>query len=123
MRYECDPGNHLFWAASENKEFITANLQEGGIYIVNVFAIYGFSKYHVQLNPLPPNNKSLLQQSKTLVNSKTPVSISPERIEKMNAKKKKFINDILEKYNKEWKDKKNFNNLSADMAIPVEALK
>jgi len=35
IRYECNPGKQLFWASSENKEFVTADLKEGGTYIIN----------------------------------------------------------------------------------------
>lgn len=27
VRYECDPGNHLFWARSENRDFVEAELE------------------------------------------------------------------------------------------------
>src|SRR5512137_2312618 len=33
VRYECDPGQQLFWLSTENKEFVTADLKEGGSYI------------------------------------------------------------------------------------------
>jgi len=26
IRYECDPGSHLFWARSENKDFVEAEV-------------------------------------------------------------------------------------------------
>lgn len=31
MCYECDLGEQLFWASTENKEFLTADLKEGYI--------------------------------------------------------------------------------------------
>lgn len=42
MRYECDPGEQLLWASSENKEFVTSELMPGGTYIVVVDVIMGF---------------------------------------------------------------------------------
>jgi hypothetical protein len=123
MRYECDPGTHLFWATSENKEFMPSELKAGGVYMVNVFAVYGFGKAHVQLSPLPPNNSALLNQNKNFIKSKASVYESPDKIEKINAKKRKFIEEMLNKYKTEWKDKHNFHQMTADMAIPEDALK
>ena len=33
MVYECEPGKHLFWAASENRDFIEADLEPNGVYV------------------------------------------------------------------------------------------
>jgi len=40
--YELDPGKHLLWASSENKEFMTAELEAGGTYMIMVDVIMGF---------------------------------------------------------------------------------
>src|SRR5688572_4466904 len=52
LRYECDPGEQLFWASTENKEFITADLKEGGSYIIIVDVIMGAWKPRVGFNPI-----------------------------------------------------------------------
>ena len=65
----------------------------------------------------------LLQRVKGLVNKKAP-KVTPEKvIEKRNKELKPFIAEKLELYEKEWKNTKKFKHLSADMAIPIEALK
>jgi hypothetical protein len=123
MRYECDPGTHLFWASSENKEFITAELEEGKIYIVMVDVIMGVMKGRVGLTPVSVDNTEDLHKAKLLVNKKAPENISPEKIDKMNKKLgEKFIPRQLEMYETKWKIEHSFNHLSADMAIPLESL-
>ncbi len=123
MRYECDPGEQLFWASSENKEFITADLKEGGTYIVIVNIIMGAWKGRVGLNPISVNDKELFDQAKELIKSKKPVITSEKKIKEMNEKLEGFIAEKLKMYDEVWKNEKNFKHISADMAIPAEAMK
>jgi hypothetical protein len=120
MRYECDPGEQLFWASSENKEFLTSDLKPGGSYIVIVDVIIGFWKAHVGLSPISVNDAELFQRAKKLILSKPPVEITEAQIEKMNKKLSKFIPEMLDKYEKEWKQEHNFKHIDTDMAIPEE---
>lgn len=41
LRYECEPGRHLFWVKSGNRSFIRANLEAGKIYLVDVVLLSG----------------------------------------------------------------------------------
>ncbi len=123
MRYECNPGKNLFWASSENKEFLTADLKEGGIYIVIVDVIEGFWKAHVGLTPIDESKTDLFDRARMLVSEKPPVSIPQSKIDKMNKKLKKFITEELEHYETVTKNKYNFKHISPDMAIPYGMLK
>ena len=117
MCYECEPGNHLFWASSENKEFLTVEVEAGKTYIVMVNVIMGVMKAHVGLSPVSPDDSERLAKAETLVNKKPP-TITPEKtIVKKNKKLIKFIVKNLDKY-EEIKDEKNFRHLSLEMAIP-----
>ncbi len=123
MRYECDPGEHLFWASSENKEFMTAELKAGSTYIVIVDVITGMWKNHVGLHPITVKDDELLQRAKELVNKKAPVVTPQKKIDSMTRKLKDFIPEMLQRYENEWKGKKNFRHLSVDMAMPESTLK
>ncbi|MDX1315030.1 MAG: hypothetical protein R3356_05960, partial [Eudoraea sp.] len=52
MKYECDPGKHLFWARSENKSFVEAELQAGKVYLIDVLPRMGGLKASVKLVPV-----------------------------------------------------------------------
>lgn len=52
LRYECEPGEHLFWARSENKDFVKANLEAGKIYVIDVIPYMGALKAGVYLVPI-----------------------------------------------------------------------
>ncbi len=116
MRYECDPGSHLFWASSENKEFITANLESGKSYIIMVNVIMGAWKARVGLAPLNFDDNEVWERVKKLVNKDEPIVMPESKIEKMNKKLSKFIPKQLKNYETTWKDERNFRHI--DQPIP-----
>jgi hypothetical protein len=122
MRYECEPGQNLFWASSENKEFVPADLQAGGTYIVVVNVIMGMMKAHVGMTPISASNDKF-DDVKKLILSEGPVVISEEQIVKKNEKLQKVIKKNLDLYENEWKNSKNYKSITSDMAIPTEAMK
>ncbi|PLX14027.1 MAG: hypothetical protein C0597_10655 [Marinilabiliales bacterium] len=123
MRYECDPGNQLFWASSENKEFITAELEAGNTYVVIVDVIMGAWKARVGLTPLDINDTENWERVKKLISKKAPTVTPEKKIEKMNEKLATFISEKLEMYESTWKNEHNYKHLSKEMAIPEEQLK
>jgi len=108
MRIECDPGENLFWASEENKEFVTTDLLEGGTYIVIGEAKMGAWSARVKLTTITEDDK------KSVV---TPQS----KIKLRNSELVKFIANIMDRYENEWKDR-DFPHISADMAISTEAM-
>ncbi|NOU45992.1 MAG: hypothetical protein HOO86_02910 [Bacteroidales bacterium] len=123
MRYECDPGQNLFWASSENKEFITADLKEGGTYLVVVNIEMGAWKARVGLAPVTIQETELFERAKELILEKAPVVTPEDKIQSMNVKLADFIPEKLDQYETEWKSTKFFEHISADMAIPAEYMK
>jgi hypothetical protein len=123
MRYELDPGEQLLWASSENREFITSELQAGGSYIVIVDVIMGGWKAHVGFTPISVNDTELFERAKKLIMKEAPVVTTEETIAKMNTKLAEFIPKQLARYEQEWKNTKNFKHISPDMAVPADAMK
>ena len=122
IRYECDPGEQLFWASFNNYEFITADLEAGKTYIVMVDMIQGFTKIRIGLTPISTNNTKDFEKAKVLINKYAPTVTSGDKIANMNKKLEKFIVEKLEMYESTWKNRKNFKHLSSDMAIPDNKL-
>jgi hypothetical protein len=123
MRYECDPGQNLFWISTENKEFITADLHEGGTYIVIVCMEFGWARVRVSAYPLSSNSKEEFERVKKLIKSKAPVVTPEAKIQEMNIKLSDFIKEKLAMYENEWKQTKDFSHIKPEMAIPIEMLK
>jgi hypothetical protein len=117
MRYECEPGKHLLWASSENKEFITADLKAGGTYVVIVDIAMGIGKARVGLSPITASDKEVFDRAKALVKEKAPEVTPQEKIDKTNAKLKDFIAEKLNKYETVWKNEKNFPSIKPEQAI------
>lgn len=57
LTYECEPGEQLFWAASENRDFVLANLEANKTYVVAISAQMGAFSAQVNVKPLSPKNE------------------------------------------------------------------
>lgn len=123
LRHEVNPGKHLFWASSENKDYVTAELKAGETYIVIVDVIMGGWKARVGLNPLSPDDE-VLERAVKLITKKPPKNTSEKDIEKTQNKLegRNFIAEQLENYEAR-KDTKAYSHISPNMAIPAEKLK
>src|SRR5215813_11048549 len=67
-RYECDPGEHLFWARSENDDFITAEVEAGKIYFVEVVPSLGMLYAKVFLRPIDPAESDRVEKIEKVIN-------------------------------------------------------
>jgi hypothetical protein len=123
MRYECDAGQHLLWASSENKEFITADLKAGGSYIVIMDVIMGAWKARVGATPITSTSGEQFARAKEMILAEAPINYDQGTRDKKNEKLKKFIAEQLKKYEDVWKAEKNFKSITADMAVPEGAMK
>jgi hypothetical protein len=123
LRYECGPGEQLFWASGENEEFLTAELESGAIYIVIVEVMSGTWKAFVGLQPVNVENAKRFGKARELISKKPPVEILQEDLEKGNKKKRKYIEEKLKKYKEKWSKKREYSHISPDWAIPPEMIK
>lgn len=109
--------------SSENKEFITADLKAGGSYIVIMDVIIGAWKARVGATPISIASVDLFARAKEMILAEAPIAYDQQTRDKKNEKLKKFIAEQLKKYEEVWKAEKNFKSISADMAIPEDAMK
>ena len=73
--YECDPGEHIFWAAAENRDFIKGDLQPNSTYVVEVRPTMGAFKAAVRLHPVAPDNEKALKRVKKIMSKRTPSTL------------------------------------------------
>lgn len=97
--YECEPGEHLFWAGAENRDYIEANLEPNSTYVINAEGQMGAFVVGVNLRPMNPNEfrdqkifYQVVKNDKKLIYSKS------------DENKSENISKALEKY-KELKNK------------------
>ncbi|MCK9617795.1 MAG: hypothetical protein M0R21_08150 [Lentimicrobiaceae bacterium] len=123
MRYECDPGKQLFWASSETKDFVTADLKAGDTYIVTVDMVIGFWRNNPKLTAISAKHE-LFAKAAALIKSKKPVVTPDAKIEARNQELKvEFIPNILSIYENDWKNSRTYTHISQDMSIPADAMK
>lgn len=93
---ECEPGEHLFWAVSENRDFVEATLEANKVYVLNVEGQMGAFIASVALKPLNQDKK----QDKNLFyrKIKNGSAIIYSESKEMNDDKAENITKGLEKY-------------------------
>ncbi|HTH55957.1 MAG TPA: hypothetical protein VL728_07905 [Cyclobacteriaceae bacterium] len=92
-RYECNPGKHLLWARSENRDFMEADLEPGKIYILKANPTMGFNKAQVSLEQVDPNNPNAMKNILKLL-AKRP---SEQFTEAMLAEDTKDLLNVIER--------------------------
>lgn len=101
IRYECAPGPHLFWARSENRDFVNADLEAGKIYFLEAVPQMGAMKAAVRLEPVDPANEKKMEKIMKLISKKPS---EPYNEAEMAAESKEFTEVItkgLAKYQEE----------------------
>lgn len=111
--YECDPGEHLFWAASENRDFVEANLEAGKTYVIDLRAKIGLVITAVGVEPYSPDNETHVKRIEKVLKKHINANVVDEN---QTQEKIENIEKALEAYNK-IKDDKNskIKRLTADM--------
>ncbi len=100
IRYECEPGEHMFWARSENRDFITANLLKDKIYLIEAVPVLGAMKDGVRLDFVDLKD-SVIKQRLAKILDKEPVTITDEKHKKKTEELKEPVAKGLAKYKEE----------------------
>ncbi len=116
--YECEPGEHLFWAASENRDFVEANLSANKIYVIDLRAKLGLVHMAVGVEPYTPSNPKHLKRFKKAINKHINAVIYGK--ERSDEKK-----ENIEKAFKSYKSIKNnrhskIKKLTSDMSFSID---
>lgn len=100
--YECEPGEHLFWAASENRDFVEANLEANKTYVIDAKSKVGLLIAAVGLEPYEPSNKRHAKRINRVLRKHVNAMVAP--IER-TAEKEDNIKKALAAYDKIKDDK------------------
>ena len=99
IRYECLPGNHIFWAFSENRDFVEAELEAGRIYFIEVIPQLGaFAR--VKLQPINPADEKSSKRVADLIIKKEAKTFTPEKLAAETETLQHRIERGLERYRK-----------------------
>ena len=122
--YECDPGKHLFWAKSENTDYLEVELEAGKTYIIDSEPQMGAIKAGVKLVPFD-NNPSSYKNSKKYDNKRETIlksitkgeeyTISNETLVTEKQDLESLVIKTLEKYNKQKEKGSEFTKMPVEM--------
>lgn len=96
--YECDPGNYLFWASSENADFIEAELQGGKTYVIIADPKMGGLKARVALSILNFSDNKSVNKILKIIDKKSASYISSAEIKKGQDKFADHISKSISEY-------------------------
>lgn len=100
MIYECEPGKHLFWSASENRDYIEADLEAGKTYFIEVVPRMGAMKAAVRIFPVAKTDAKRLKRINKILAKKGPKVLDPKEVESEAPEWKNFAKNGLERYEK-----------------------
>lgn len=113
-RYECEPGTHLFWARSENRDFIEADVEAGKIYFIEAKPRMGGLKAAVFITPVDPKTHDMKRIVK-LMNKRGPETFTAEKLAADQADLAVAIENGLQKYKEHQDAGKVFKKLEKGM--------
>jgi hypothetical protein len=122
LRYECEPGKHLFWARSENRDFVEADVEAGKIYFIEAIPQMGAIKAGVGLQPIDSTDAKKIKKILKLIKKKDSESFTPEELAKETRNFKEVIERGLEKYDQEKGNTKKIQRLEKTMHIDPSRL-
>ncbi len=120
IRYECEPGFHLFWAKAENKDFIEADVEAGKIYFVEAVPQIGALTYGVQLIPVDPKDEKRMARLLKFLSKKPAVSVVDQETAKDQQELSDVITKGLDKYKKDKVNGKTIAKLEKDMNYEIQ---
>jgi hypothetical protein len=120
--HECEPGKHLFWAASENEDFIEANLEAGKVYVILAEPKMGVVKAGVKLSILNFSDAKALKKATKTVGDKPPVYFSTADIKESQGKYQDLIAKSIKKYQSSLAKGIDFPQIVSGMEVPEEYL-
>ncbi len=94
--YECEPGDHLFWAASENRDFVEAKLEANKTYVIDLEAKMG--AFIASVAVVPQNPKDKKHRKKFYKTVKKEIAIKKLQLGLSVSDKENNIKTALEKY-------------------------
>ncbi|MBT8282689.1 MAG: hypothetical protein KJO86_03050 [Muriicola sp.] len=119
--YECEPGKHLFWARSENKSFVEADLEPGSTYLIDVLPRMGGLKASVELVPVDVSDYKMKRIQK-LVSRRDAKTFSAEDLAEIQEDMEEVITRGMDRYEKKQEKEKDIKQLPPEMTITKDDL-
>jgi len=93
--YECDPGEHVFWVAAENREYMKGDLKANCTYVIEVRPYMRAVMSGVKLYQISPGDEKALRKIIDLIEISEPAVMKGETEDLQS-----FIENGMERYKK-----------------------
>jgi hypothetical protein len=95
---ECDPGKHVFWVTSENRDFVEAELLPDKVYFIEVRPTVGAVKAAVKLFPVSSDNQKATAKLYKILTKKEPLALTEKDFSGEGESLEFYIRNGLKKY-------------------------
>ena len=119
VRYECDPGEGIFWIKAENIDFIETDLEAGKIYLVETNAVMGGFSAGVKFKLVDYSDEKQMKRIKKLLEEKEAKVFTEEELKEEQEDNKTVIQKGMAKVVKKRKKGKKIKRLTADMNYKI----
>lgn len=117
MRYECEPGEHVFWAKAENIDVLMANLEADKIYLVESNAVMGGFSAGVKFKSVDYSDEKQMKRINKLLDKKESKTFTQEELAAGQEKFTKIIQKGLLKVRKKIDKGRNITIITPEMNI------
>ena len=119
LRYECEPGEHLFWVKAENIDYLQANLLADKVYVVESNSVMGAFSSGVKFNILDFNDAKKMKRVFKLLNKKEPLVFDEKELLEDQNDMQDIIKSGLEKYGNKQDRDKDFKEITPEMFYTI----
>ncbi len=121
LKYECEPGQHLFWARSENRSFVEANLEGGKAYMIEALPRMGGLKATVKLVPVDVKSHNM-KKIKKLFSKRSAITFTQQELLELQEEMNEVIIRGMERYNKGKEKGERMVELKPEMSIDISTI-
>ncbi len=120
IRYECEPGEHIFWIKAENVDVLKADLEKGKTYVVETNAAMGAFSAAAKFKIVDFSSKKQLKRINRLFEKKEESVFTEADLKEGQTKNTEVIQKGMKKVLKKLKKKKKLAVLTSDMYVKFD---
>ncbi|MCA0153596.1 hypothetical protein [Winogradskyella vincentii] len=115
IRYECDPGESVFWVKAENIDVLKTNLEANKIYLVEANAVMGAMSAGVKFKLVDFENEKQMKRINKLLDTKEAVELTDDEIKVEQEKSKLVVQRGMKTVSKKLKKGKRLKVITPEM--------
>lgn len=119
LRYECEPGENVFWVKAENIDFIETNFEANKVYIVQVRPVAGAFSSGVKFKLVDYSDPDQMERLMKVIENENGVTFSQEELDEGQMQFSEIIQEGMIKVQKKLKKGKKIKRINPDMFYQI----